>query len=207
MAVDFLVNEAQLSRFQDLSRSKQTPADSLFTITLPDRSVYPYTGKISVIDRSVDPQTGTVRIRLEFPNPKYTLRAGMSCIVRVHNTDRTPQIVIPGKAVVEQMGEYFVFVVKDTVIMSQADSAHKETADTVKGPKLRAFQKKVMLGQTVDDKVIVKKGISEGDVVVIDGVQALHEGSKVAVSNKPDGNEAPASEKKTAEGKMSEDKK
>ncbi len=69
-----------------------------------------------MIDRAVDPQTGSIRVRLVFPNPHYALRAGMSCIVRVHNLEPAPVILVPGKAVVEQMGEYFLFVAKDTLI-------------------------------------------------------------------------------------------
>ena len=198
MAVDFLINEAQLTHYQNLQQSKTAVADSLFTISLPDRSIYPYPGKISVIDRSVDPQTGTIRIRLEFPNPKHSLRSGMSCIVRVHNQETTPQMVIPGKAVVEQMGEYFVFIVKDTLIVSAEDSARKqkESSDTAKGPKLRAFQRKIQLGQTIDDHVVIKGGIEDGDEIVVDGVQALHEGSKVAVSKKQPGGTTNETDKK-----------
>ena len=204
MAVDFLINEAQLSHYQELSHSKSALADSLFTLVMPDHSIYPYPGKISVIDRSVDPQTGTIRIRLEFPNPKYVLRAGMSCVVRVHNQEKSPQMVIPAKAVVEQMGEYFVFVVKDTVIFTAADSARKvkDPADSIPGPKFRAFQHKVQLGQTIDDKVIIKGGIEDGDQIVIDGVQALHEGSKVAVSKKKP-EQAGSAEAKAITGKQS----
>ena len=162
MAVDFLINEKQLSAFDALNVRKQDAHDSLFTILLPDNTLYPYTGKISVIDRAVDPQTGALRIRLTFANPKLTLRAGMSCVVRVHNQETTPVLLIPGKAVVEQMGEYFVFVAKDTLIATHADStkkseaAAKAEADTaVKGPQLHAFQKKVQLGQTIGPNVIV----------------------------------------------------
>lgn len=182
MAVDFLVNEAQLSRFTEIQSKHLLTPDSLFTIILPDHSIYPYAGKIAVIDRSVDPQTGTIRIRLEFPNPKYILRAGMSCVVRVHNLDCTPQMVIPAKAVIEQMGEYFLFIVKDTLI-EHKDSLHIENiADTIKGPRLHAFQKKVQLGQTIDDQVVIKAGISNGDQVVVDGIQTLHEGSRVSLA-------------------------
>ena len=115
MAVDFLVNEKQLSDFEKFDKNKDKAPDSLFTILMPDNSLYKYPGKISVIDRAVDPQTGAVRIRLVFPNPESDLRVGMSCVVRVHNQESTPQLVIPSKAVVEQMGEYFVFVAKDTL--------------------------------------------------------------------------------------------
>jgi multidrug efflux pump subunit AcrA (membrane-fusion protein) len=151
---------------------------------LPNASLYPETGKISVIDRAVDPQTGTIRVRLVFPNPKYILKAGMSCIVRVHNQDSTPQLVVPGRAVVEQMGEYFVFVVKDTLIARPADSAEKKGADTASGPRLMAFQKKVQIGQTIGAEVIIKSGITAGEKIVVDGVQQLHDGSPVATGNK-----------------------
>jgi RND family efflux transporter MFP subunit len=188
MAVDFLVNEKQLMDFEALEKRKQAPGDSLFTILLPNNTLYPYTGKISVIDRAVDAQTGAIRVRLEFPNPKSDLKVGMSCVVRVHNQEAAPQLVIPGKAIVEQMGEYFVFVVRDTLIV-HTDSTQKKEPDTAKGPSPRAFQKKVQLGQTIGANVIVKDGISEGDRIVIDGVQLLHDGSKVALGSKKPGAE------------------
>ena len=185
MAVDFLVNEKQLTKFEKFEKNKAEAIDSLFTIVLPDNTIYPYTGKISVIDRAVDPQTGTIRVRLVFPNTENYLRAGMSCVLRVHNQEATPQMVIPGKAVVEQMGEYFVFVAKDTVIENK-DSTQKSNTDTAStaGPKLRAFQVKVELGQTIGPNVIVKSGLDIGDKIITDGIQSLHDGSPIAASNK-----------------------
>ena len=188
MAVDFLVNEAQLPHFEDLQREKGQSIDSLFTILLPNQQVYPYLGKISIIDRAVDPQTGAITVRLVFPNPQYTLRPGMSTVVRVHNQDDAPQIVVPSRAVVEQMGEYFLFVARDTVLKAPStDSAARKGTDTAETPKLRAFQVKVQLGQTVGPNVIVKSGINVGDKVIVDGVQAIHEGSQINASSKQPG--------------------
>jgi membrane fusion protein (multidrug efflux system) len=177
MAVDFLVNEAQLNHYEQLQHSTQHDIDSLFTIVLPDHSLYPYPGRISVIDRAVDPQTGTIRVRLVFPNPKFDLRAGMSCVVRVHNLERTPQIVIPARAVVEQMGEFFVFVAKDTAMPGGS-------ADTSHIPKLRAVQEKVETGQTIGSTILIKSGLNDGDRIVVDGVQALHDGSLITTANR-----------------------
>lgn len=180
MAVDFVINEKQLPHFEDLQTGKHQSVDSLFTILLPDNSLYPATGKISVIDRAVDSQTGSIRVRLVFPNPKNTLRAGMSCVVKVHNQDTRPQLVLPSKAVVEQMGEYFVFVAKDTVILNP-----KAQTDTGRRKKeFLALQKKVMPGQTIGGNVVIKSGINEGDKIVVDGVQALHDGSQITTANK-----------------------
>jgi len=176
MAVDFLVNEAQLSHYEKLQNDKKAEPDSLFTITLPDHSVYPYPGKISVIDRAVDPQTGTVRVRLVFPNPHQPLRAGMSCVVRVHNLETTPQIVIPGKAIVEQMGEFFVFLAKDSATKAQDDSGQ------TKDPHLIAIQTRVETGQTIDSVILIKSGLKVGDRIVVDGIQSLHSGSWINAS-------------------------
>jgi len=93
-------------------------------------------------------------------------------------------MLVPGKAVVEQMGEYFVFVAKDTVI-ERADSTNKKADTTaVETPKLRAMQRKVQLGQTIGANVIIQSGINLGDRIVIDGVQSLHDGSAISAGNK-----------------------
>jgi membrane fusion protein (multidrug efflux system) len=182
IGVDFLINEKQLLYFENLQNNKAQPSDSLFTLILSDNSVYSLMGKISVIDRAVNSLTGTLRIRLVFPNPKGSLRSGMSCVVRVHNQDSSPQMIIPNKAVIEEMGEYSVYLAKDTVIMSSADTAR--TAHALKGNHgLFAFQKKVQPGVTIGSNVIIKKGIREGDKVVVDGVQLLHNGSQIASSD------------------------
>jgi membrane fusion protein (multidrug efflux system) len=183
MGVDFLINEKQLSNFKNLQNEKNQSVDSLFTLILADNTIYPYMGKISVIDRAVDPQTGTIRIRLVFPNPKHELRAGMSFVLRVHNLELTPQLLIPNNAVVEEMGEYFVYQVKDSVIVNPGDSG-SGSQPAKKDPAMFAFQKKVQLGATIAPNVIILKGIKEGDKIVVDGVQSLHNGSQITPLDK-----------------------
>lgn len=181
MAVDFVINEKQLPKFERLQQSKGPAEDSLFTLLLSDNSLYPVNGKISVIDRAVNPQTGSVTIRLVFANPKRMLRVGMSCVVRVHNQEAGPQLVVPGKAVVEQMGEYFVFTAKDSLVNNPkagADSAKNKIS------RLFAVQKKVQPGQTIGAGMIIKSGIAAGDRIVVDGVQLLRNGVPITTANK-----------------------
>lgn len=180
MAIDFIINEKELPKYEKMRLDKH-PVDSLFTVLLPDNSVYPYPGKLSIIDRAVDAQTGSITLRLVFPNKDGILRAGMSCVVRVHNQDQKPQIVVPNKAVVEQMGEYFVFVAKDTLVNNPkagADSARNRIK------QLRAVEKKVMTGQIIGPNIIIKSGIDTGERIVTDGVQTLHDGSPITTANK-----------------------
>ena len=181
MAVDFVINEKQLPYFEQLQAGRAKTIDSLFSLQMPDNTFYDQPGNIAVIDRAVDAQTGSIRVRLVFPNPKNFLRAGMSCVVRVRNQDTSAQLIVPSKAVTEQMGEYFVFIVKDTAIASADTSKSQKERQPVRG--LYAFQKKVHTGETVGASTIIKSGLSEGDRIVMDGVQSLHDGSAITTAN------------------------
>ena len=160
IAVDFNVDEKQLPRFVQLQQKGSNAADSTFSILLPDQSTYKSYGHIAFIDRAIDPQTGTIKTRLLFDNAGNLLRSGLSCTVRVLNDGNSQQILIPNKAVVEQMGEYFVYVVGDSSKVSQ---------------------RKVSLGTTVNASIVVKDGLQQGQQVVIEGVQKLRDGSKVVI--------------------------
>ena len=157
MGVDFEISETELVRFNQLENTIVSDNDTTFRIILADNSIYPYPGKISVIDRSVDPQTGSIRVRITVPNKEGLLKPGMSCKVLVLNSHSGQQILIPSAAVVEQLGEYFVFRVKDNI----------------------AEQVKVMVGPRVNSSFIVLKGIAPGETIVVEGTQKLHDGSAV----------------------------
>jgi membrane fusion protein (multidrug efflux system) len=161
IAVDFIVNEKSLPEFIRLKSIESGKADSTFKITLPDNSGYPYWGRLSVIDRAVNPMTGTIKLRLVFPNRDKILRSGMNCSVKVLHKGSGSQITIPYKAVVEQMGEYFVYLI---------DS-------------MKVKQVKIEPGSSLGESIIVKQGVKPGDNIVLDGLQKLRNGSMVQVGN------------------------
>ncbi|WP_247234501.1 efflux RND transporter periplasmic adaptor subunit [Telluribacter sp. SYSU D00476] len=159
MAVDFEVNQKEIVRFTYLMQ-RGNGKDSTFTLSMPDGSLYSQTGKIDLIDRAVNPQTGTIKVRLVFPNPEGMLKVGMTVNVRVKSNGNGPMLLIPNKAVVEQMGEYFVYVV-------QGDSV---------------VQQLVHLGNQVGANIVVREGIDENTVIVTEGIQKLRNGAKVSTS-------------------------
>jgi membrane fusion protein (multidrug efflux system) len=160
MGIDFEINETELSRFRQLENAGISAKDTTFKITLPDNSTYPFFGKISVIDRAVDPLTGTIRVRITVPNHEKILKPGMSCKVLVLNAFAGQQIIIPFEAVLEQLSEYFVYIVKDN----------------------KAQQVKVSLGPRVNANVIVLKGLKGDETIVVDGIQKLHDGSEITIA-------------------------
>jgi RND family efflux transporter MFP subunit len=160
MAVDCSVDEKEIGLFARLLQEGNNIKDSTFSIVLPDQSIYPYLGRLTVMDRSVDPQTGTIRIRVTFPNPTNVLRAGLTCNLRVLQNNLTESLLIPYKAVIEQMGEYFVFVINGN----------------------RVSEKKVELGMQIRDMVIVKSGLQPSQEIVTEGVQKLRDNGLVAIT-------------------------
>ena len=170
MGVDLQIDENELQHFRDLEHKSYTESDSTFRLILPGQIEYPQTGRINAIDRAVDPQTGTIRVRLVFPNKENTLRDGMSTTVNVLDKFSGNQIVIPFRAVTEQMSEYFVFV---------ADSG-------------KVHQRQIMPGPNLNGELIVKNGISNGEQIVLDGVQKLRDGMPYVTGGAPNGKQSPA---------------
>ena len=118
VAVDFAVDQTKIYRFTQLQQQGAQANDSTFQLAFGN-DVYPQPGKIYTMDRAVNPQTGTLIVRLVFPNDNSMLKAGMSGTVRVKNNSGRSSILIPYKAITEQLGEFFVYVVGDSNKVSQ----------------------------------------------------------------------------------------
>jgi membrane fusion protein, multidrug efflux system len=160
VAVDINVNQKDIFRFSQLQQQKNNPHDSTFRLVFGSE-VYPEPGHIYLVDRAVDPQTGTIKTRLLFPNRNGMLKAGMNGTVKVASNAKTQSIVIPFKAVTEQLGEYFTYVVGDSS---------------------KVAQRKVELGQQLGSNVIIRSGLQPGEKIVVEGVQNLRQGSVITTT-------------------------
>ncbi|HEX2847680.1 MAG TPA: efflux RND transporter periplasmic adaptor subunit [Chitinophagaceae bacterium] len=169
IAVDFSVDQKAYYQFAKLEKTRK-PGDSTFSIAFGG-DVYPFHGSVYTIDRAVDPQTATIKIRLSFPNKEKILKAGMNTTVRVLNSGTEKSVIIPHKAVTEQLGEFFVYVLGDSSKVSQ---------------------RKLVLGNALGSDIIVKDGLKEGEKIVVQGVQNLREGATVAIAPPAGANPGPA---------------
>lgn len=158
IAVDIPVNQADIPRFIELKNNPAAVKDSLFSIQLQDNSIYRRQGRIVAIDRAVDAQTGTIKIRISYPNEGRKLIAGMNVNLKVLNKEIGNQLVIPYKAVTEQLGEFNVFVVGDSS---------------------KAVPRVIKVGKQVDQNIVVTGGLKKGEVIVVEGVQNVRPGAVV----------------------------
>ncbi len=152
---------AKLKKQLETGYLKDLPADSAnVSITLSDGSTYPYHGLLTFKDALVDESTGTVRVRALFPNPQRTLLPGMFVRAKLVDGVREKVIRINQKALLRnQNGSPYVYVVnKDNRI---------ETRDIV-----------VQCPDGTD--WILEKGLSAGEVIVIDGTLRVRPGSLVS---------------------------
>jgi RND family efflux transporter MFP subunit len=153
IAVDIAIDQVEIPRFTQYLEKGTNDKDSIFTLVMPDGSVYENPGHLVLLDRAVDPQTGTIKARLVFANAKKLLKPGVTTNIRVKHNANENSLLIPYKAVVEQLGEYFVYTANNN----------------------RAKQHKVSLGTRINANIIVKSGLQDGDSIITEGVQKLRD--------------------------------
>jgi membrane fusion protein (multidrug efflux system) len=140
-------------------------------LVLADGSVYPHRGVIVTANRQIDATTGTIQVQALIGNGDGFLRPGQYGRVRVRRTDSGhDELVVPEKALIAVQGTYSVAVV---------------------GPDNKVQLHKVELGPAATGLQIVTKGVSEGDRIVVEGVQKVSDGALVDPKPVPAGTATP----------------
>ncbi|HTY42347.1 MAG TPA: MdtA/MuxA family multidrug efflux RND transporter periplasmic adaptor subunit [Thermoanaerobaculia bacterium] len=115
-------------------------------------------GKLLTVDNRIDPATGTVRLKAEFPNANGALFPNQFVNVRLLIQTLSKVVVVPSAAVQRTTKGAAVFVVM---------------------PGDKVALRSVEVPQLGDNHAVIAKGVAAGDVVVVDGVDKLQEGSMV----------------------------
>jgi len=128
-------------------------------LTLADGTAYPHKGRFALADRQVDVKTGTLKIGALFPNPGNFLRPGQYALVRATMETKKGALLVPQRAVTEVQGKFLVAVVgSDNVV------------------ELRP----VTPAERVGSLWVIDKGVKPGETVVVEGVQKVRTGVRVA---------------------------
>jgi multidrug efflux system membrane fusion protein len=117
------------------------------------------TGTLLTIDNQVDANTGTVRFKAEFPNDENGLFPNQFVNARLLIDVKRNAVLIPAAAIQAGAQGSFTFVVK---------------------PDSTVETRNVVVGSLEADKASIDKGLSEGEIVVTQGVDKLQQGTKVA---------------------------
>ena len=157
-------------------------------ITLQAYGEEKFIASVVRISPVVDPSTRTKEIILNFDKHYDKVNAGMFARVKLFTVEFGGYPVIQQDAFVENGDEYFLYIVKDDSTVTK---------------------RKVTRGKNVDGYYQVLEGISNGEVVVLEGMLSLYEGAKVRdISGNVEFVEAaPPAGNKDAKGSMPEGKK
>ena len=150
---------AQLRRALASGVLEQTPeGDAKAEAVLEDGTAYDKTGKLLFSGVTVDPTTGQVNLRAEFPNPDQILLPGMYVRVRLQQGIDEKALLVPQQA-----------------LQRTADGL--SSLMIVKEGKVHVVP--VTTGAGVNGQWIINKGLSAGDVVIVEGFQKVRPGSAV----------------------------
>jgi multidrug efflux system membrane fusion protein len=143
---------------------------------IPGREQEPEKGELTFIDNTVDRTTGKFLLKATFPNPQERLWPGLFVNIVLVLRQQPGALLIPSRAIQSGQKGQYVFVVKP-------DQAVEDRVITIDRP--------------VNSETVISKGLSAGEVVVIDGQLRLVPGSKVAVktglsATEPAAGKAPA---------------
>ncbi len=162
MYVNFSVSEREaLSVWRQMP---VRPGTSRITLTLPDDSAYPHSGRLDFVDRVVDPRTGTLALRATFPNPARVLRPGQYVRLRILLEERVDAIVVPQAAIQESQGSASLYVV---------------------GPDQTVQVRTARMGPRFGTLWVVEEGVKPGEHVVVKGLQQLRAGMRVEPTVEP----------------------
>jgi membrane fusion protein (multidrug efflux system) len=161
--VYFTISEAELLAFEKRHQGRAVAPDDPqlnVQLILSDGSFYALPGRINFSDRALDPATGTYRLRATFPNPDHRLLPGLFARVRATGGEIKDALIVPDRAVQEQLGRYFL---------------------TVVGAGDKAELRPVEVGPRFGNRQVIKSGIAAGDRVVVEGIQKARPGQPLQV--------------------------
>jgi membrane fusion protein, multidrug efflux system len=158
--VVFAVSYRQIVAVERKARAdgRQTGAELAVQLKLPDGSEYDHPGAIAFQDNQVDSATGTVNVYADFPNPDGLLLPGAYVTVHVRRAVPEERPLVPVQAVQTEENGSFVLLI---------------------GPDNKVKQQPVTLGPQIAQNFVVEKGISEGDRVIVVGIQKVRPGELV----------------------------
>ena len=158
----FPISEQEYLRLAEKINSQihlEVPKDApILDLILSDGTTYPQKGHILYTDRQVDIATGSIRIASAFPNAKNILRPGQFGRVRASTYTRNNALLVPQRAVIEIQGTYQIDVV---------------------GSDNKVNVRMVKVGERVGTQWIIDSGVKSGEMVIVEGVQKVREGSSV----------------------------
>lgn len=164
----FDVNERTVLRLRRMIRAGQIEAadDAAVEVqvSLADEDDFKHRGTIDFLDNQLDVNTGTQRVRAVIPNKEGLLSPGLFVRLRFPVGPEREAILVQEEALGTDQGQRFLYVLND-----QDEVAYR----------------RVKVGLLDKGRREIEDGIKPGDRVVVNGLQRIRPGDKVAPKDLP----------------------
>lgn len=160
--VYFDVDEQTYLKYAKVKPSGGTKTHELRTeaqLGLADEEGFPHAGQVSFVDNQVSSSTGTIRLRATYDNKNFALTPGLFARIRLQGGKAYHGCLAKDEAIVTDLSQKYVFVL---------------------GKNNALEYRPVKLGPMAEGLRVVREGLKDGDVVVVNGVQRVRPGSTVA---------------------------
>ncbi|KQG43919.1 acriflavine resistance protein E [Acinetobacter pittii] len=135
------------------------PTELSVRLKLENGTAYAEQGTFKFSDVAVDEATGSVTLRAAFPNPNNALLPGLYVRAELGTGTRPNSVLIPQGALFRDAeGNPLVWIV---------------------GKDNKAEQRKITLGDAIDNRWLVTSGLKAGDQVIVEGLQGLSAGMTI----------------------------
>lgn len=126
-------------------------------LVLANSERFRYKGQVETIEGEFDNNTGNIAFRARFPNPDLLLKHGETGKVQM-SVPLKNALIIPQKATYELQDKIYVFVVD-------------------KNNKVRS--RNISVKNSMPDLYVVDAGLSQGDRIILDGVQNVRDDDRI----------------------------
>ena len=163
--VSFESDEQTYLKYAALARAGKGPGaetgrDPIY-LGLANETGYPHQGYVDFVDNRLDPQTGTIRVRAVLSNKDRIFTPGLFARIKLIGSAEYRATLVLDRAIGTDQDRRFVLVVADDGTVEY---------------------RPVELGRLTDGLRIVSSGLRAGEKIVIDGLQRVRPGMKVAAT-------------------------
>lgn len=142
------------------SRDNRSPV----YLGLSNEEGFPHKGYVDFVDNQLNPEAGTIRLRAVFSNKDDHFTPGLFARIRLGGSGNYPATLVLDRAVGTDQDKKFVLVLK---------------------PDSTVDYRSVELGRLVDGSRVITSGLKPGEQIVINGLQRVRPGMKVAPTTAP----------------------
>jgi len=159
--VYFDVDEQTYLKYAHITQIHGTSSHELrgsALLGLADEDAFPHVGQVSFVDNQVSSSTGTIRLRATFANKNLALTPGLFARIRLQGGEAHSGCLAKDEAVVTDLNQKYVFVL---------------------GKNNMLTYRPVELGPMAEGLRVIRDGLHEGDVIVVNGLQRVRPGAAV----------------------------